>query len=181
MPGWELITERLRLRRITLDDADLTLALWNDPAFVRNVGDRGVRTEEQARKKIEAGALQLYANYGYGPYVVEFRSSRERIGICGLFKRDNLDDPDIGFALLPEFCRQGYAEEAAQAVVDHARDDLAAGTLTAIVSPHNAASIRLIEKLGLRFCRMITMPGDEEAICLYSMALGKEWDGVLQQ
>lgn len=180
MPGWELTTERLRLRRITVDDADLMLAVWNDPAFLRNVGDRGVRTEEQARKGIEAGALQLYAKYGYGPYAIEMRSGRERIGICGLFKRDNLDDPDIGFALLPEFCRQGYAEEAAQAVVDHARDDLAIGTLTAIVSPDNAASIRLIERLGLHFRRMITMPGDEQAICLYSMALGKERDGSVQ-
>ena len=173
MPGWELTTGRLRLRRIDLDDADLMLAVWNDPAFLRNVGDRGVRTEEQARRQIEEGALQLYAKHGYGPYALEIRSTGERIGICGLFKRDNLDDPDIGFALLPEFCRRGYAEEAAQAVVDHARDDLAVRTLTAIVSPDNTASIRLIEKLGLRFCRMITMPGDEQAIRLYSMVLGK--------
>lgn len=174
MPGWELATGRLRLRRITLDDADLMFAVWNDPAFIRNVGDRGVRTEEQARKEIEAGALQLYAEHGYGPYAIELRASGERIGICGLFRRESLDDPDIGFALLPDYCRQGYGEEAALAVVEHARDDLALRTLTAIVSPDNAASIRLIEKLGLRFCRMITMPGDAQAICLYSMALGKE-------
>lgn len=150
------------------------LAVWNDPAFIRNVGDRGVRTEAQARKEMKAGALRLYAEHGYGPYAMELRGNRDRIGICGLFKRDNLDDPDIGFALLPEFCGQGYGEEAALAVVDHARDDLALGMLTAIVSPDNAASIRLIEKLGLRFCRMITMPGDERAVCLYSMVLGKE-------
>ena len=174
MARWELVTGRLRLRRITRDDADLMLAVWNDPAFLQNVGDRGVRTEDQARREIETGAMQLYAKYGYGPYAIELRSSRERIGICGLFKRDNLDDPDIGFALLPDFCRQGYGEEAAAAVVRHAHEDLGLETLTAIVAPDNAASIRLIEKLGLRFGRMITMPGDEQEICLYDMALGKE-------
>ena len=93
------------------------------------------------------------------------------IGICGLFKRENLDDPDIGFAVLPDYCGKGYAGEAAAAVVNYARDDLGLGVLTAIVSPDNAASIGLIEKLGLRFERMITMPGEEAAIRLYSMLL----------
>ena len=97
-----------------------------------------------------------------------------RIGICGLFQRDNIDAPDIGFAALPAFCGKGYTGEAAQAVVAHARDDLGIETLTAIVSPSNAPSIGLIEKLGLSFERMITMPGDEEEICLYSMPLTRE-------
>ena len=174
MDSWELETARLGLRRITLDDADLMLAVWTDPAFVRHVGDRGVRTIADAKEAIQAGALKLYADYGYGPFAMVTRAGGEKIGICGLFKRDNLDHPDIGFAVLPDHCGQGYAGEAASAVLAHARDDLKLEALTAIVSPGNAPSIGLIEKLGLAFVEMITMPGDDEAICLYRMQLGPQ-------
>ena len=171
MQGWLLETERLYLRRVTLDDADLLLAVWNDPAFMEHVGDRGVRTTEEAEEAMRAGALKLYADYGYGPYAMVRRDDGVRMGICGLFKRDNLDYPDIGFGVLPEFCGKGYAGEAAFAVLAHARDDLRIKELTAIVSPGNAPSIGLIEKLGLMFVGMITMPGDDEEICLYSKRL----------
>lgn len=174
MGSGELETARLRLRRITLDDADLMLAVWTDPAFVSNVGDRGVRTIADAKEAIQAGALKLYADYGYGPYAMVTQAGGEKIGICGLFKRDNLDHPDIGFAVLPDFCGKGFAGEAACAVLAHARDDLELEALTAIVSPGNAPSIGLIEKLGLAFVEMITMPGDDEEICLYRMQLGPQ-------
>ena len=170
-PGWHLETERLLLRRVTLDDAGLMLAIWNDPAFVRHVGDRGVRTIEAAEKALQEGAFRLYAQYGYGPYCVTRKSDGTQIGICGLFRRDILDDPDIGFGLLPDYCGNGYACEAATAVVSHARDDLGIRRLTAIVSPGNLASIGLIEKLGLAFDRGLTMPGEEDEVNLYSMKL----------
>jgi len=102
---------------------------------------------------------------------LSLKEDGRQVGICGLFRREHLEHPDIGFALLPDFCGQGYAYEASVAVLAHARDDLGIKTLTAIVSPHNMASIALIEKLGLRFHRRITMPGDAEAISLYSMSL----------
>ncbi len=133
--------------------------------------DRGIRTLEQAREALQEGALKLFTDFGYGPYCMSLRSDGSMIGICGLFKRENLDDPDIGFAVLPEYCGQGYAGEAAAAVVAYARDDLGLGVLTAIVSPGNAPSIGLIEKLGLTFDSMITMPGEDDAICLYRMSL----------
>ena len=151
-----------------LDDADLMLAIWNDPAFVRFVGDRGVRTIEQARVALEEGALSLYARYGYGPFCMIRKSDGTRIGICGLFRRDNLEDPDIGFAVLPQYSGAGLAWEAADAVVAHARDDLGIEVLTAIVSPDNRASIGLIEKLGFSYERGITMPGESSEISLYS-------------
>ncbi len=170
-PDWLIETDRLLLRAITIDDTALMLAVWNDPAFVRNVMDRGIRTPEQAREALQEGALKLFADFGYGPYCMSLRSDGSMIGICGLFKRENLDDPDIGFAVLPDYCGQGYAGEAAAAVVAYARDDLGLRVLTAIVSPGNAASICLIEKLGLTFDSMITMPGEDDALCLYSMSL----------
>jgi len=164
-------TERLRLRAVCVEDHALMLAVWNDPAFIRNVSDRGIRTEEQSRKAIAGGARKLFEDYGYGPYCMSLKTDGSMAGICGLFKRDNLDDPDIGFAVLPDYCGKGYAGEAAQAVVEYARDTLGIRNLTAIVSPDNAPSIGLIRKLGLTFERMITMPGESEAISLYSKTL----------
>jgi len=168
---WPMETERLRLRAVTVNDTELMLAVWNDPAFIRNVADRGIRTVEQAREAIEGGAQKLFEEHGYGPYCMSLKSDGSMIGICGLFKRENLEDPDIGFGVLPDFCGKGYAGEAAEAVVEHARNELGIDKLTAIVSPTNVPSISLIEKLGMKFERMITMPGDDNAICLYSMAL----------
>jgi len=170
--GWFLETERLLLRRVTLDDAGSMLSIWNDPAFVRHVGDRGIRSVEEARTALQEGAFRLYEEHGYGPYCMSRKADGALVGICGLFRRDNLDDPDIGFGVLPEYCGMGLAGEAARAVVAHARDDLGIEYLTAIVSPGNTASIGLIEKLGLKFERGITMPGDEEEISLYRMSLG---------
>lgn len=171
MTDWLIETDRLRLRPVSVDDTELMLAIWNDPAFIRNVSDRGIRTVEQAREAIVSGAQKLFEDYGYGPYCMSMKTDGTMIGICGLFKRENLDDPDIGFGVLPEHCGKGYAGEAAAAVIDYARDELGISALTAIVSPKNAPSIGLIEKLGLTFERMITMPGDDDAICLYSGAL----------
>ncbi|MDJ0750079.1 MAG: GNAT family N-acetyltransferase [Woeseiaceae bacterium] len=172
--GWQLETRRLFLRRVTADDTGLMLSVWNDPAFIEYVGDRGIRTEAEAIEELEAGAFRLYRTWSYGPYKMVRKEDAAQIGICGLFKRENLDDPDIGFAVLPDYCGQGYAAEAASAVVAHARDDLHVRNLLAIVSPGNTASIGLIEKLGLTFSGMITMPGDDEAIRLYEMRL--EWN-----
>lgn len=172
MSDWLLETERLRLQPVTVDDADLMLAIWNDPAFIRNVADRGIRTEAQAREAIEDGALKLFADFGHGPCSMILKSTGERIGICGIFHRENLDVPDIGFSVLPDYRSKGYAGEAAFEVVRYAREVMGMSAITAIVSPANAASIGLIEKLGLRFERMITMPGDDESISLYSAEFG---------
>lgn len=167
----QLETERLLLRRVTLRDANIMLAIWNDPAFVRHVGDRGIRTLEQAQAALAEGVLKLWDEFGYGPYCMILKSSESAVGICGLFRRENLEHPDIGFAVLPQFCGLGLASEAADAVINYARDELDLKILTAIVAPDNDASVRLIEKLGFSFNRGITMPGEEEQIRLYCLRL----------
>ncbi len=169
--GWFLETERLVLRRVTLDDAGLMLAVWNDPDFIRHVADRGIRTLEQAASALQDGALKLYADYGYGPYLMSLKSDGAEVGICGLFRRDHLQDPDIGFAIMPEYRGRGLTSEAAAAVVAHARDDLGIKYLTAIVSPENTRSIALLEKLGLRYESRITMPGEVQEVSLYGMKI----------
>jgi len=161
------------MRWLEPGDEGLLLAVWNDPAFIRNVGDRGIRTIEQAAEAMAAGPLKLYENYGYGPFRVALADSDEPIGICGLFRRDNLEDPDIGFGLLPDHCGKGFAYEAAAAVAEHAQNSLGLKRIIAIVSPGNEPSIGLIRKLGLNFEKMLLMPNDEIEVCLYSIDWGE--------
>jgi RimJ/RimL family protein N-acetyltransferase len=164
-----LHTERLELRRITLDDAAFMLQIWNDPAFLRYVGDRGIRTEKGARDALEKGVMKLYREHGIGPYHLSLKETGVAIGICGLFQRDHLDAPDIGFSLLEPYRGQGYAYEAAAAVVADARNRQRLTRITAIVSPANAASIALIEKLGLQYEKILHMPGDAGDTSLYGV------------
>lgn len=168
-----LDTERLHLRWLTEDDAPLMLAIWNDPDFIRHVGDRGIRSIEEARAAMQDGAFRLYREQGMGPYGVFLHNSEEAMGICGLFKRENLDFPDIGYGFLPAFCRSGYALEAATAVRDHAAGHMKLPRLLAIVSPGHSRSIRLLEKLGMTAGDRFRMPGDEDDVVLYSIIFGQ--------
>lgn len=162
-----LETERLVLRQLTEADAAFMLALLNDPAFVRFIGDRGVRTLDEARGYFAGGALASYARNGFGLYLVERKPEGTPVGICGLVRRDGLGDVDLGYAFLPAFRGQGYAFEAAAAVLAHGRQALGLPRIVAIVSPDNERSIRLLERLGMRFERMVRLPGDSEEIKLF--------------
>ena len=163
-----LQTERLILRRLSTEDAPFVFELVNDPDWLRFIGDRGVRTLDDAREYIRKGPLDSYERLGYGLYAVEQKEGGSPIGICGLVRRDFLDDVDIGFALLPAFRGKGYAREAARAVMSHARD-LGLDRILAITSPDNDASGRLLEEIGLHFERMIQIPGDaSERVRLYA-------------
>jgi len=163
-----LETARLRLRELTTSDGEFMLALLNDPDFIRHVGDRGVRTLEGAREYIVKGPMQSYARNGFGLYMVELSGTREKLGICGLVKREGLTDIDIGFGFLPQYRSQGYAIEAATAIMAQARDELELGRVVAITSPDNARSANVLLKLGLKFEKMITFPGEEKEIRLYA-------------
>jgi ribosomal-protein-alanine N-acetyltransferase len=165
-----LETSRLVLRRLAEDDAPFILALLNEPSFIRNIGDRGVRTIDEARGYIALGPVASYERFGFGLYLVELKAPRTPIGICGILKRDHLPEPDIGFAFLPAYWSQGYAWEAASAVTAYARDTLALPQLLAIVSPSNDSSIRLLEKLGFSFTSLMKLTPEAE-VKLYSNAL----------
>jgi RimJ/RimL family protein N-acetyltransferase len=171
MPGTDfaLKTRRLSLRRITLADAELMLGIWNDPAFIEYVGDRGIRSVEQAHETLQQGAFKLYAQYGYGPYRVALAVDDTEIGICGLFRREGFDEPDIGYSILPAYCGRGYAFEAASAVLDYARTTLGLTRVTAFIAPTNTPSIGLAGKLGLRYERMARLPGEDADVGLYSV------------
>jgi RimJ/RimL family protein N-acetyltransferase len=158
----------VRLRPLRADDAAFMLALLNDEGFLRHVGDRGVRTVEAAAAYIDNGARASYQRYGFGLYLVERRETAEPIGICGLVKRDLLPQPDLGFALLPRFRSAGYAREAAQAVLAHARGALGLTRILAITSLDNAASIALLGTLGFRFEGNTRLTPDGEELRLFA-------------
>jgi RimJ/RimL family protein N-acetyltransferase len=162
-----LETDRLVLRRLDAGDAEFVFALLNDPDWLRYIGDRGIRSLGDARAYILRGPVQMYASAGFGLYCVVRKDGRAPVGICGLIRRAGLDDVDVGFAFLPAFRGMGYALEAASATLEYARTVLGIERVVAIVSPDNASSIRLLEKLGMRFLRTATMPGDADAVHVY--------------
>jgi RimJ/RimL family protein N-acetyltransferase len=163
-----LTTERLVLRHATIADDRFMFELVNDPDFIRNIGDRGVRTLADAERYVLNGPIASYEKHGFGMYVVVLRDTGTPIGLCGFVKRDWLPDVDIGFAFLPQYRSQGYALESASAVKTYGREVLGLRRIVAIVSPSNADSIRLLEKIGLRFESMVRPENEDADIKLFA-------------
>lgn len=160
-------TARLVIRRFEADDAPFVLRLLNEPSWIRYIGDRKVRDVDAARGYLERGPIASYAQRGFGLNLVALRSTGEPIGMCGLIKRDTLPDVDVGFALMPAYWGQGYAHEAAAAVIAQGRRELGVARIVAILSPDNERSARLLERLGFRRDGTIRMPGDDEELLHY--------------
>ena len=166
-----LLTDRLILRPFTVDDAPFILRLLNEPSFIENITDKGVRTLAQAADYLNQGPLASYASHGHGLWLVQHRITGSPMGICGLIRREGLPEIDLGYALVPEFWGLGYAREAAEACVAWGHDTLGLRGLLAIVSPGNASSIRLLEALGFQRKETMTYaPGDEVEV--FRLALG---------
>jgi RimJ/RimL family protein N-acetyltransferase len=163
-----LDTDRLILRRLTLNDAEFIYRLVNDPSWLRFIGDKNVRTQGDARRYIEAGPAAMYAQRGFGLWLAERSEDRVPIGMCGLIKRDALPDIDLGFAFLPAYRGNGYAFEAAQAAIGFAWERLGLQRVVAITAPDNDDSVRLLERLGFRFERMLRLSDDAPAVRLYA-------------
>jgi RimJ/RimL family protein N-acetyltransferase len=159
-------TPRLTLRRLQDTDAVFVLELLNQPSFIQFIGDRNVRTLEQARGYIDNNPLRSYTAHGYGLLLTQLKADATPIGMCGLVKREYFPDPDIGFAFLPAFWSQGFALEAATAVIDYASATLGIRRLLAIVQPDNAASIKLLGKLGFTGDRVFKSATTEPELLL---------------
>ena len=167
-------TRRLVVRRLTLDDAPFIWELLNDADFLKFIGDRGVRTVDDAAEYLAKGPLDMYARLGFGLWCVELKATQTPIGICGLLKRDWLDDVDLGFAFLPDFRGKGYAFEASRAVIAYAMDALGMQRLSAIVSPGNVKSESLLGRLGMQFRSMVRAPNATDDVQLYAIGVGSE-------
>lgn len=154
-----LETERLRLRRLDARDASLLLELLNEPAFIDNIGDKGVRTLADVDVYLRDGPLASYARHGFGLYLVELKQTSTPIGICGLLRREGLDHPDLGYALLTRYSARGYATEAARATLHFGHTTLGLTQVMAVSKPDNRGSIRVLEKIGFRYLHLIDLPG----------------------
>jgi RimJ/RimL family protein N-acetyltransferase len=161
-------TKRLGLRELTLEDTDFILHLLNSPGWIQFIGDRNVKTHQQAVNYLQQGPLQSYHENGFGLSLVEKKDDKTSIGMCGLLKRDSLANPDIGFAFLPDFQGQGYAFEIATATLAYATDRLSISKVWAITLANNLKSIRLLEKLGLRFLKTHRFADNKEELLVYS-------------
>jgi RimJ/RimL family protein N-acetyltransferase len=171
MPVNVLETDRLLLRWLSVDDAEFILGLLNEPSWIQFIGDRGVRTLDEARAYILNGPVEMYHRLGFGLYLVVRKDDSVPLGMCGLIKRKGLDDVDIGFAFRPGFWSKGYAFEAAAAVVQYARSTLGLRRIVAITAPDNESSIKLLQKLGLKFEKMVTLSEGKTELLLFGASL----------
>ena len=162
-------TDRLVLRHLTLNDAPFIVELLNEPSFLRFIGDRGVRSQQDARQYILNGPIASYRRNGFGLWLAFLKETGDPIGICGLLKRDTLPDPDVGFAFLPAFWRRGYAFESASAVLKHGCEALGLTRILAITALDNQASIALLEKMGMKFEKVTRLEGETKDVRLFAM------------
>lgn len=166
-----LETKRLILRRFTLDDDVFIYELLNQPAWKRYIGDRGIDSVHAARAYIETVLQAAYRRHGFGFFGMELKTNGTLVGMCGLIKRDALDDVDLGFALLSGFEGQGLAYEAAAATLAYSRDTLGLTRVVAITSLDNERSARLLERLGMRYEGLARLADDAEQLRLYATSL----------
>jgi ribosomal-protein-alanine N-acetyltransferase len=166
-----LETERLRLCKLSLDDAAFILELLNEPSFIKNIGDRKVRTLDDACSYLLKGPIASYEKHGFGLWAVEEKESGAKIGMCGLLKREVLEHVDIGYALLPAFWSRGYALESATSVISYATTVLGLERILAVVNPDNESSIRLLEKTGFEYERMVRLGDDAQEIMMFGRSL----------
>lgn len=164
-------TDRLVIRPLTDADAPFIFKLMNDSGYIKNIGDRGINTLEDAQNYIRSGPMASYKEHGFGLDCVEERASGVKVGTCGLLKRPFLSHADVGYAFLPQFRSKGYARESVRAVVTYARERLKLQQVSAIVNPDNDPSIRLLSDLGFLHEKMIHMPDTNKEVRLYSCDL----------
>lgn len=160
-------TQRLHLEKLALADSPFIFKLVNEPGWIKFIGDRGIRNMEDAEAYIINGPQKSYADFGFGLFKVSLQNGTP-IGLCGLLQRDYLDHPDIGFAFLAEYTGKGFALEAAEATMQYANETLNEKTIMATTLPENEKSISLLEKLGLRFVKMLKTSLDGPEVKLFS-------------
>lgn len=165
-----LETERLRLRELTLTDAPFIVELVNSPGWLKYIGDRNIKTIDQAKTYLENGPIKSYHDNGFGLWLVETKGTNTPLGMCGILKRETLEYPDLGFALLPEYIGKGYGFEAATATLEFAKYTLTLPTLCAITVPYNQNSIKVLEKVGMKFNKRIFFPNNPEELLLYQIS-----------
>lgn len=163
-----LRAERVLLRRLDVGDADFVIELLNEPSFREFIGDKAVQSVEDAQRYLAEGPIASYERHGFGLFLVSLLTDDTRLGICGLVVREGFDDPDLGFAFLRRHWSKGYALEAARAVMNYAEKELQLDRVIAMADRDNHASVKLLDKLGFVYERMVRMPDESEDVCLFA-------------
>lgn len=169
-------TDRLILREFTAGDAGFILELLNTRGWLKFIGDRGVKTLEDAHDYIQERFVDSYRKNGFGAYLVMLKDKEQPVGMCGLIKRPELEDPDIGYALLPEYEGKGYAFEAAWHTLHYAKTVLMLPRILAITNADNVNSINLLNKLGLRYEKMMKITENDEVMVVAASLTKELWD-----
>jgi RimJ/RimL family protein N-acetyltransferase len=164
-----LETERLIIRQLSVADAPFIFELVNEPSWLRFIGDKKVRTLDDARNYILNGPIESYQRFGFGLYLIELIETGEAMGMCGLIKRETLHDVDLGFAFLPKFWGKGYAIEAGAAVIELGKTAFGLRRIVAITSPDNQSSIKVLERLGMRFEGLIQLAENQPEVKLFAL------------
>ncbi|WP_444997061.1 GNAT family N-acetyltransferase [Aliikangiella sp. IMCC44359] len=160
-------TDRLCLRELTIEDAPFILKLVNEPSWIENIGDKNVHDIEGAKSYLLQGPIKSYQENGFGLYLIELKKGHTPIGLCGLVKRKEFDSPDIGYALIPEFWGLGLASEAAKATLNYAKQKLNIERVLGLTSLGNAGSIKVLERIGLKYEKTVELPGYNGASRLF--------------
>jgi len=164
-----LNTERLVLRKFTVEDTAFIIE-FNTEGWLKYIGDKNIKTTEQAKEYLQNGPIKSYEENGFGLALVELKSHHKPIGMCGLLKRNYLEHPDLGFAFLPAYTRLGYAFEISRSVIDHAFHHLDKKEILAITLPDNDSSIRLLKKIGFVHQNNFMSAETNEELSLYSIS-----------
>ncbi|MFT5756957.1 MAG: ribosomal-protein-alanine N-acetyltransferase [Alteromonadaceae bacterium] len=162
-------TERLIIRPLRATDTAMVLSLFNEPDVINFVGDKGIKKSEDALHYIQSGPLAMQIKLGFSLYCCQLKGSDETVGLAGLIKRDGIDEVEVGFSMLSQYYRQGYAKESINAVINYAKSTLNINVFQAITSPENNASIKLLEGLGFNFKSKILLPTTENEINLFEL------------
>ena len=164
-----LASERLYIRKLTLNDAPFFFELVNDPDWIRFIGDRNVQTIDDAKDYLQNRIFKSYEDFGFGFYAAVLKSTHEVVGITGFVKRDELNDGDVGFAFLPKGRGKGYAFESTQALMNYGTNTFKFQKILAIANNDNERSHNLLKKLGFEFKKYVKLYDEEDEISLFSL------------
>jgi [ribosomal protein S5]-alanine N-acetyltransferase len=164
-------TNRLVIRDITEQDFHFIFRLLNEPSWIKYIGDKGIKTETDAKNYIQTGPLQMYKDFGFGLFLVTLKENAIPIGLCGLIKRPSLENIDLGYAFLPEYTGKGYAFEATKAVIKYGKEQLSIDKIVAITTIDNLNSEKVLLKLGFSFDSLIIENNASEELKLFTKVL----------
>ena len=162
-------TERLLLKPISLEDAELIFELLNSPKWIKHIGDRNIKSIKDAKKYIRTKMLPQQIRIGFSVYTLVIKQNYIKIGTCGLYDRDGIDGIDIGFALLPEYEKKGYAFDSSKKLMNVAFNEFGIKEISAITTEENISSNKLLHRLGFQLNGITKLPNDDEELLLYKI------------